>query len=56
MDNGDKQASGFTKREAFAMAAMEGDWASQNEATGEFHTGIVDEQWDGRSELIALGE
>ena len=24
MDNGDKQASGFTKREAFAMAAMQG--------------------------------
>lgn len=42
---------GLTILDAFAIAAMQGDWASQNDLTGIFTDTIPDERLEARATL-----
>lgn len=40
---------GMDLRDAFALAAMQGDWAAQNEHIGEFENNLPDEVFEERA-------
>lgn len=43
--------SGLSKREWYAGMALQGDWASQSDETGEFYTAIADAALQSRAAL-----